>query len=36
MILFAGGQVFFLKDLPLLPQLMIDLAQNERNNCERL
>ena len=28
-VLFAGGQVFFLEDLPLSPHLAIDSAQNE-------
>ena len=28
-VLLAGGQVYFLRDLPFSPHLMIDSAQNE-------
>ena len=28
-VLLAGGQMVFLRDLPFLPHLVIDLAQNE-------
>ena len=34
-VLLAGGQVFFLGDLPFLPHLTIDSAQNELNNLDR-
>ena len=33
-VLLAGGQVDFLRDLPFSPQLMVDSAQNERNNLD--
>ena len=34
-VLLAGGQVIFFKDLPFLPQVMIDLAQNDLNNLDK-
>ena len=34
-VLFADGQVVFLGDLPFLPHLTIDSAQNECNNLDR-
>ena len=34
-VLLVGGQVVFLRDLPFLPHLMTDSAQNEWNNLDR-
>ena len=33
-ILLEGGQVVFLRDLPFLPHLAIDSAQNEWNDLD--